>query len=161
MGPLLLPFLFMIVMVESYTATLAVAKQKYLIELLWLLPLAYICYLLTLAVCVIALKWAIGWRLGRNEMNLWGFHYYRRWVAAFMVAWSWARLSVFYSGTYLSALWWRALGMQVGFGVTIANFVPPIEPDLIQVRSRLGLYIFEIARYLRFQKLGGRLCHDW
>ena len=61
----------------------------------------------------VALKWAIGWRLGRSEMNVWGFHYYRRWTASLFIAWAWARLSVFYTGTYISALWWRALGMQV------------------------------------------------
>lgn len=113
LGPLFLPFLFVIIMVQAYEPTLALAKQKYLIELLWLLPLAYIAYLLTLAVSVVALKWAVGWRLGRNEMNVWGVQYYRRWVAATWIAWAWARLSVFYGGTYLSALWW-CVSLSVG-----------------------------------------------
>ncbi|MBI3285642.1 MAG: amino acid adenylation domain-containing protein [Burkholderiales bacterium] len=93
--------------------------------------------LLTLAEFAIAIagKWLIAGRLRPGRYPLWGWTYYRWWLADRLVE---AAPTYMLSGSSLYAWWLRALGARVGKDVTIGSMTLR-APDLLQIGDRVSI----------------------
>lgn len=66
----------------------------------------------------IGLKWLVIGRFRPGRYPVWGFYYFRWWLVTRFQALSWSDM---FSGTPLMTLYFRAMGAQVGRGVTLGT----------------------------------------
>ncbi|MCU6435209.1 amino acid adenylation domain-containing protein [Undibacterium sp. Jales W-56] len=93
--------------------------------------------LLTLLEFAIAIagKWLIAGRLKPGKYPLWGFTYYRWWLADRLVE---AAPTYMLSGSSMYAWWLRALGAKVGKDVTIGSMTLR-SPDLLTIGDGVSI----------------------
>ncbi|MFZ6756446.1 Pls/PosA family non-ribosomal peptide synthetase [Undibacterium sp. Ji50W] len=114
--------------------------------------------LLTLAEFAVAIagKWLIAGRLKAGRYPLWGWTYYRWWLADRLVE---AAPSYMLSGSSLYAWWLRALGAKIGKDVVIGS-ITLRAPDLLQIGNHCNIgnaSNFENARVQRGELLLGSI----
>ncbi|MYM39357.1 Pls/PosA family non-ribosomal peptide synthetase [Duganella qianjiadongensis] len=112
--------------------------------------------LATLAEFAIAIagKWLIAGRLQAGSYPLWGWTYYRWWLADRLVE---AAPAYLLSGSSLSSWWLRALGARVGKEVIIGSMTLR-APDLLEIGDNVSVgnaVNFENARVQRGRLLLG------
>lgn len=93
--------------------------------------------ILTLAEFAIAIlgKWLIAGKIRAGHYPLWGWTYYRWWLADRLVE---AAPTYMLSGSSLYAWWLRALGAKIGTDVTIGSMTLR-APDLLEIGSRCSV----------------------
>ncbi len=109
----------------------------------------------------IAGKWLIAGRLQAGSYPLWGWTYYRWWLADRLVE---AAPAYLLSGSSLATWWLRALGAKVGHDVIIGSMTLR-APDLLQIDDHVSIgnaVNFENARVYRGRLLLGQITleHD-
>ncbi|MYN45429.1 amino acid adenylation domain-containing protein [Pseudoduganella sp. FT93W] len=114
--------------------------------------------LATLAEFAIAIagKWLIAGRLQAGSYPLWGWTYYRWWLADRLVE---AAPAYLLSGSSLSSWWLRALGAKIGKEVIIGSMTLR-APDLLEIGDNVSVgnaVNFENARVQRGRLLLGRI----
>lgn len=117
--------------------------------------------LLTLAEFAVAIlgKWLIAGRLKAGRYPLWGWTYYRWWLADRLVE---AAPTYMLSGSSLYAWWLRALGAKIGSDVVIGSMTLRV-PDLLQIGDRCSIgnaSNFENARVQHGEFLLGQIRLD-
>ncbi|WP_348698749.1 Pls/PosA family non-ribosomal peptide synthetase [Duganella fentianensis] len=114
--------------------------------------------LATLAEFAIAIagKWLIAGRLKAGSYPLWGWTYYRWWLADRLVE---AAPAYLLSGSSLSSWWLRALGAKIGKDVIIGSMTLR-APDLLEIGDNVSVgnaVNFENARVQRGRLLLGQI----
>ncbi|WP_330456074.1 phosphopantetheine-binding protein [Streptomyces sp. NBC_00820] len=107
-----------------------------------------------IALCVfpVIAKWLLVGRWKAGEFPLWGAAYVRFWLVKVLLH---ANPMILFIGNPLYVLYLRALGAQVGKGVTILSHSVPVCTDLLTIGD--GTVIRKDAFFLGYRAHAGRL----
>ncbi|MEQ3550081.1 Pls/PosA family non-ribosomal peptide synthetase [Pseudonocardia nematodicida] len=89
------------------------------------------------AVLPVVAKWVLVGRWTEQEIPLWGFRYYRFWLARILARMN--PLLLVAPGSPLISLYLRAMGARIGPGVVMLSRTIPACPDLLTVGARTVL----------------------
>ncbi|MBC3192718.1 peptide synthetase [Pseudonocardia sp. C8] len=119
------------------TAYLWIARASGLVDFYLRALLAVSIAFAVFTVLPIVAKWVLVGRWTEQEIPLWGFRYYRFWLAKVLVRTN--PLLLVAAGSPLLPLYLRLLGARIGPGVVMLARVIPACPDLLTVGARTVL----------------------